>query len=131
MAGGVRTLLRIEGACVLAVSLLAYRSHGAGWTAFAIAFLAPDLSFLGYLAGPRVGALLYNAAHAYVGPLACLAAGALWGGSGWPWLTAAGLIWSAHIGLDRALGFGLKYGIGFKATHLGVLGRRPPDPDGR
>jgi hypothetical protein len=32
-------------------------------------------------------------------------------------------IWIAHIGFDRALGYGLKYGSGFTHTHLGRIGR--------
>ncbi|KKB35215.1 hypothetical protein QY97_01956 [Bacillus thermotolerans] len=31
---------------------------------------------------------------------------------------AVGLIWSAHIGMDRAIGYGLKYSTHFKDTHL-------------
>jgi hypothetical protein len=31
------------------------------------------------------------------------------------------LIWLAHIGMDRMLGYGLKYSGGFKDTHLGRL----------
>lgn len=123
VAGGVRALLRVEGACILASSLLAYRAYGMGWGVFALAFLVPDLSFLGYLAGPRVGAVLYNAAHSYVGAVACVAVGVVWPRLAPAWLTGAGLIWAAHVGMDRMLGFGLKYGVGFGATHLGPIGR--------
>jgi type IV secretory pathway TrbD component len=70
--GGVRTLLRLEGAVVLAASLAAYAQFGAGWGVFALWLLVPDLAFLGYLAGPRVGAALYNAAHSYLGAVALL-----------------------------------------------------------
>ncbi|MEW6100343.1 MAG: DUF4260 domain-containing protein [Pseudomonadota bacterium] len=119
-AGGVRWLLRLEGAAVLALALWAYHQHAAGWGLFAAAFLAPDLSFLGYLAGPRVGARLYNTAHSYLGPAACLALGLL---AAVPWAVPAALIWAAHIGFDRALGYGLKYPSGFRHTHLGLIGR--------
>jgi hypothetical protein len=34
-----------------------------------------------------------------------------------------GLIWCAHIGLDRAIGYGLKYGASFGHTRLGRIGR--------
>lgn len=82
--------------------------------------LAPDLSFLGYLAGPRMGALTYNAAHAYIGGIICIAAGFLLPATAF---LGAGVIWCAHIGFDRALGYGLKYPAGFGFTHLGVIGR--------
>lgn len=118
--GRVRAVLRIEGLCVLVASAFAYSKLGAGWGVFFACFLLPDLSFLGYLAGPRVGAFTYNAAHSYIGPVACLAL-SLAGPS--QFLVVIGLIWSAHIGFDRALGYGLKYSQGFSYTHLGPIGR--------
>ena len=122
-SGGVRLLLRAEGLMVLAASVAAYAQFGAGWGWFAALFLLPDLSFLAYLAGPRWGALAYNAAHSYLGAVGLLAVGVL-GAS--PMLLAAALVWCAHIGFDRALGYGLKYAAGFGQTHLGRIGR--PDP---
>ncbi|MDQ0037055.1 hypothetical protein J2W30_004830 [Variovorax boronicumulans] len=122
-AGGVRTLLRLEGAFVLAAALAAYTQFGLGWGVFALWLLVPDLSLLGYLAGPRVGAALYNAAHSYVGPVALLVLGVL---AAMPWAVAGALIWFTHIGLDRALGYGLKYVSGFGLTHLGRIGRADP-----
>jgi len=122
-AGGVRALLRIEGAAVFAVALAAYAQFGAGWGTFALWLLVPDLSLLGYLAGPRVGALLYNAAHSYAGPALLLALGLF---AAMPWAVAGSLIWLVHIGLDRALGYGLKYAAGFAFTHLGRIGKADP-----
>lgn len=118
--GGVKTLLRLEGLAVLAAALLAYGHSGRGWGLFALCFLAPDLAFFGYLAGSRVGALCYNTTHAYLGPLLCLGLGA----AGHPAFWGAGLIWGAHVGFDRALGYGLKYAEGFGFTHLGKVGRQ-------
>jgi len=123
VSGGVRTLLRLEGLVVLGAAVAAYAQFGAGWGMFALLLLAPDLAVLGYLAGPRVGAALYNAAHSYVGAVALLVLGVL---AAMPWAVAGGLIWCAHIGLDRALGYGLKYGSDFGATHLGRIGRADP-----
>lgn len=116
-------LLRLEGAVVLGAALAAYAQFGAGWGVFALWLLVPDLSLLGYLAGPRTGAALYNAAHSYVGPVLLLALGVL---AAMPWAVAGSLIWLAHIGVDRALGYGLKYAAGFAATHLGRIGRADP-----
>ncbi len=118
--GGVRTILRLEGLFVLAAASAAYAKLGPGWGTFALFFLAPDISLLGYLWGPRTGAAAYNAAHAYIGAASCLLAGAL---LSVPPLVAAGLIWCAHIGFDRALGYGLKYSTAFEFTHLGRIGR--------
>jgi hypothetical protein len=123
VSGGVRLVLRLEGLVVLLASVAGYGQLGAGWGAFATLFLVPDLSFLGYLAGSRTGAVIYNLAHAYVGPVALLALGTV---AGLPVALALGLIWCAHIGFDRMLGYGLKYPSGFAATHLGRIG--PTDP---
>lgn len=120
VSGGVRALLRFEGLCILAAAVFAYAKFGSGWGTFALFFLAPDLSFAGYLAGPRAGAIAYNLAHSLAGPLAVLAMGMLLTA---PVAVTAAIIWLAHIGLDRALGYGLKYGAGFQFTHLGVIGR--------
>jgi len=120
VSGGVRTILRIEGLAMLAAATIMYSKSGFGWSTFALFFLAPDLSFAGYLAGNRIGALAYNAAHSYIGALGCFSAGLLLVA---PALEIAGLIWCAHIGLDRALGYGLKYAAGFTFTHLGRIGR--------
>lgn len=105
---------RLEGLALLAVSVLAYARFGEGWLLFAVLFLIPDLSFLGYLAGPRLGAWAYNLAHSLIGPLLLAAAGD-------PPIALA-LIWLAHIGFDRALGYGLKSPDGSGVTHLGLIG---------
>ena len=119
VTGGVRMLLRLEGLMLLAGMTLLYALSGGSWWLFAILFLAPDLSFAGYLAGPRIGAIVYNAAHSYLAPTALMMAGfAL----AFPLALAVGTIWLAHIGFDRALGYGLKYPAGFGFTHLGRIG---------
>jgi len=115
--GGVSLLLRLEGALELGAAILAYWVLGGGWVMFVVLILVPDLSMLGYLAGNRVGAAVYNAAHTYLAP--ALLAGLAWALHLPPWVTLVALIWAAHIGADRLFGFGLKYPEGFKATHLG------------
>ena len=117
--GTVRALLRLEGLVLLTASAAAYARFGAGWGLFAACFLLPDLSFLGYLANTRVGAAAYNAAHSSVGGVAMITIGAFFAA---PAFVAAGLVWTAHVGFDRALGYGLKYGRGFGFTHLGPIG---------
>ena len=109
-------LLRVEGATVLAGSALLYWLGGGTWWLFALLLLAPDASMLGYLGGPRIGASVYNAFHSYPLP-AVLAAFGLLGGS--PLAVSLALVWFAHIGMDRALGYGLKYPTAFGDTHLG------------
>ncbi len=117
--GIVRLILRLEGVCILATAMLAYSKLGFGWGTFALFFLTPDISLVGYLVGPGVGAIAYNATHSYIGAIVCLVAGFLLSA---PMLSCAGIIWCAHIGFDRALGYGLKYSDGFGFTHLGFIG---------
>jgi hypothetical protein len=108
-------LLRIEGSLVLVVSVLFYWQARAGWGLFALLFLAPDLSMLGYLVNARLGAAFYNLVHTYAMPLLVIACAVF---AKELWLLPYGLIWTAHIGMDRMLGFGLKYPTRFNDTHL-------------
>jgi hypothetical protein len=121
VTGGPRTILRLEGLAVLVAAIWLYFHAGFDWRLFAILFLAPDLSFAGYLFGSRIGAAAYNAAHSSNGAIG-LGVAAL--ATGQPLAAAVALIWLAHIGFDRALGYGLKYGAGFGFTHLGRIGRQ-------
>jgi hypothetical protein len=116
----VRAWLRAEGAAVLAASIAGYVHGDYSWILFVALFLAPDLSLAGYLAGPRTGASVYNAIHSYVGP--CIV-GALFLATDRS--LALPIIWVAHIGFDRLLGYGLKYPSAFRDTHLGMIGRLP------
>lgn len=120
VTGAPRWLLRLEGLVVLVAGVVAYRALGGSWIAFAALFLVPDISLLGYFAGSRVGAISYNFVHTYLAP-GVLAAFALIGGRPELWPICA--IWFTHIGVDRALGLGLKYAAGFGFTHLGAMGR--------
>lgn len=114
-------ILRAEGLAVLIAVAWAYSLTDAGWTLVAVLILAPDLTALGYLAGPRIGAAAYNLGHSYLGPMALLALG--YSGA-MPMLTAMGLIWAAHIGADRLMGYGLKYSGDFRATHLSAPSKK-------
>ena len=120
VAGTPRMLLRIEGACIFAIAIVLYARLGESWWLFAILFLAPDLSFLGYLAGARLGAMTYNLLHTIAAPILLALAGLF---VPYEPAMAIALIWLAHCGFDRALGYGLKYETGFGFTHLGRIGR--------
>jgi hypothetical protein len=113
---GPRILLHLEGLAVSIAACALYRQLGASWITFAILFLAPDISMLGYLLGKRNGALAYNSVHTYLGPFLLGTSAFL---ANQPTLLPICLIWIAHIGLDRAIGYGLKYESEFKDTHLG------------
>jgi hypothetical protein len=103
-AGGVLLFLQLNGNALWLLPLL----------------LAPDVSMAGYLGGPRLGSVTYNLVHNLVTALGLLAVG--WFVPIAP-LALAGAVLIAHVGMDRALGYGLKLPTDFKDTHLGRIGR--------
>ncbi|OAF14187.1 hypothetical protein AYJ54_42205 [Bradyrhizobium centrolobii] len=119
--GGVKLLLRLEGLTLFVGMTLLYAAWGGSWTLYLLLFLVPDLSFLAYLSDARFGAMVYNAAHSYMAPVTLMTLGF---GFASPLTLSVALIWLAHIGIDRALGYGLKYSAGFGFTHLGRIRRQ-------
>jgi len=117
----MRSLLRLEGLAAAAVATVFYARTGASWWMYAVLFLVPDLSMLGYLGGPKLGARIYNAIHSYITPATLAVSALLLGANG---LVPFALIWVSHIGVDRLMGYGLKYPEGFGRTHLGLLGKQ-------
>jgi hypothetical protein len=111
----VGLLLRLEGIAVAAAATTLYFHEGYSWIAYVALALAPDLGMLGYLAGPRVGAATYDLLHFEAVPVVLGLVGVL---AGIDELTGLALIWLTHIGVDRALRYGLKYPTAFKDTHL-------------
>jgi len=112
---GVRTLLQAEGPPIFVAGAVAFGALGGPWPAFVPLLLVPDLSMAGYLRDTRLGALTYNVGHNLV------TAGVLLGlglGSGIAWLAIAGSVALAHVGMDRLMGYGLKYPTTFKDTHF-------------
>jgi Domain of unknown function (DUF4260) len=126
--GGIRILLRLEGLGLFAGMTLLYAVWGGSWWIYFILFLAPDISFLAYFSGPKFGAMIYNAMHTYLIPIPLMVAGFALEA---PLLLSIAFIWLAHIGVDRALGYGLKYSEGFGFTHLGWIGKKVPEAVGR
>ena len=121
VTGSVRWILRAEGVAGLLICSVLYALTDLGWGFFFLLFLAPDLSLLGYLIGPRAGAMAYNLAHSTIGPIVLGTTGFILSLAHIPSLA---LIWTAHILFDRLLGLGLKYPTGFRYTHLGELRMR-------
>jgi len=120
LRGAPLLIERLEGLAILVLALVFYGWQGGNWWLFTLLILAPDISMIGYAAGPRLGARVYNAAHTLVGPVLLGVAGLVVDAH--PVITLA-LIWAAHIGADRLFGYGLKYDAGFGFTHLGKIGR--------
>jgi hypothetical protein len=110
-----RWLLHLEGAGILVLALVLYRAGHFHWWLFGALLLAPDLAMLGYLANVRTGAALYNLAHTEIGPILLLVIAIF---APLLVLEPYALIWFAHLGMDRMLGYGLKYPTQFRDTHL-------------
>jgi hypothetical protein len=116
----MKTLLKVEELLLAALAFYLFLGLDYAWWWFLLLFLAPDLSMLGYLLGPKVGAWSYNAAHHKGVAVALFLLGAA---VQLPWLQLVGLILLAHASLDRVFGYGLKYADSFQHTHLGKVGR--------
>jgi hypothetical protein len=110
-----RLLLRTEGVAAAMAAMILYVWGDHPWWLLVLLALAPDLAMVAYAAGPRVGAAAYDLVHTYTLPLTLGAVGAV---ADRDPAVAVALIWVIHIGVDRAIGYGLKYPSGFKDTHL-------------
>lgn len=113
-------LIKLEYAALAALAVFAYYLLGGNWQMFILLVLLPDISMLGYLSGPKAGAIAYNLAHNWIIVAAVMIFGVV---SAQITFVLVALIWAFHIAGDRALGYGLKYETGFRDTHLGRIGK--------
>ena len=120
VTGAPRILLQLEGFALFALGTTGFALTSHSWWLYAVLFFTPDLGFAGYAAGPRLGAVAYNVLHTTTMPAALAAIGLMLGSTT---VLAIAAIWAAHVGLDRMLGYGLKYATAFGDTHLGPIGR--------
>ena len=118
--GAVRTWLRLEGLVAFVIGVALFGASGGNWLFLIPLLLLPDVSAIGYLAGPRIGAITYNVVHNWVPGFVTLGIG-VWLAS--PAIMLAAAILIAHVGMDRAVGYGLKLPTSFHDTHLGRMGR--------
>lgn len=108
-------LIRIEGLVVLALGAFLYFSNGYNWVIFLLLLMLPDVFMIGYAFSKKTGAYLYNLAHTFITPLLLLLLGLAFEVD---FLMMIGFIWMVHIGMDRMMGYGLKYVTDFKDTHI-------------
>ena len=121
-------ILRAEHLAIFGTGVVLWLANGGQPLLLIPAWLLVDISMIGYLGGPRLGSVTYNAAHTLLLPLALLGLG-WW--TGISWLVLAGAVFTTHVGLDRALGYGLKLPTDFRDTHLGRIGRTNMDSPAR
>lgn len=120
VTGRPRAFLRAEGAVLLAAALLAFAATEEPWWLVPAVLFLPDLLMVGYVRSTRLGALTYNLAHSYPLPALLGVVGLRQDSRA---VQALAVVWFAHIGMDRLLGYGLKHDDGFEHTHLGTIGR--------
>jgi hypothetical protein len=118
----MKNLIKLEEFALFGLALFLFAGLDYPWWSYPLLFLAPDASFLGYAAGPRIGAVIYNFVHHKGVAVACYVLGSV---LGQPALQFAGLIVLGHSSFDRIWGYGLKYPDSFQNTHLGRIGRQP------
>lgn len=123
---------RAESAAVAVAVLIAFAASDLGWWWLLVLFLAFDLSALGYAAGPRLGAAVYNAVHNYAPPAVLTTVWLLFerAGTNVAWVAVVAGSWAFHVAVDRALGYGLKHHAGFAHTHLGLIGKLRRESEG-
>ena len=116
----MKNLIKLEELLMLALALFLFSGLDYAWGWYALLFLTPDLSMIGYLANPRVGSWTYNLIHHKGLAVALYVLGSL---LSIPWLMFAGTILFGHSSFDRVFGYGLKYPDAFQNTHLGRIGK--------
>jgi hypothetical protein len=122
----ILSLLRLEGVAAFAAGVALYLVNGGPWLALLPLLLVPDVSMVGYLRDARLGSIGYNLVHNWALGLLVLGLGFL---TAQTWLVIAGAILIGHVGMDRALGYGLKLPTSFQETHLGRIGKARREAD--
>jgi hypothetical protein len=117
----MKTILKLEEIAALSLAFYLFLGLEYAWWWFFVLLLAPDLSMIGYLAGPKIGALAYNMSHHKGVAILVYIVGAYFNNQ---LLQLIGLILFGHSSMDRALGYGLKYPDSFQNTHLGMIGKQ-------
>src|SRR6266480_2321664 len=103
----VKKILHLEGLAFFLSALFFYNQLHGNWLVFILLLFTPDISMIGYLRDKKLGAILYNSMHNYVLSLLIIFVGTLIFKNSF--IIQLGIILFAHVGLDRLLGFGLKY----------------------
>lgn len=111
----IRFVLQLEGAAILGTAIYLYAHLGGSWWLFGALILAPDVAMVFYAFGLKLGTFAYNLVHNYTLPSILLIIGISLNQN---LLVNISIIWFAHIGMDKMVGYGLKYSTGFKDTHF-------------
>lgn len=115
----MKNLLKLEEVGQFLLSIILFNQLHYAWWFFPACILLPDLSMIGYLANPKIGAWLYNFFHHKLVAISILILGFWLNNSV---ISLTGIILFGHSAMDRAFGYGLKFNDNFKNTHLGLIG---------
>ncbi|CAM4325984.1 DUF4260 domain-containing protein [Bacillus albus] len=110
-----KRIVHFEGLVVFLATSYAYSIYEFSWIIFWVFLLTPDLSMFAYGVNNHVGAKIYNICHTYIISIIIAIIGVYFKVDT---VIMIGLIWTAHIGMDRMFGYGLKYETDFKDTHI-------------
>lgn len=108
-------MLRLEGLAVLLLAVFAYSRLEFSWLVFFLLLLWPDIAIVAYAINKDLGTAVYNLLHTYTMPIIFITVSIVFS---WTFGIQFALIWFAHIGMDRLVGYGLKYRSEFKDTHI-------------
>lgn len=117
----MQNILKIEEGCLLFLSIYLFSLLSFDWWWFLVLILAPDISFLAYIANSKVGAMIYNVFHHKGVAILIYLIGIYLNNE---MVQLAGIILFGHSSMDRVFGYGLKYNDSFNHTHLGMIGNK-------
>jgi len=114
----MKTILRTEELAMFLLSIALFSQTAFSWWWFPALILLPDIGMAGYAINSKFGSLTYNLFHHKAIAVAAFVVGHIWE---LPFIELTGIILFGHASMDRIFGYGLKYGVSFKHTHLGKI----------
>lgn len=115
----MKTLIKVEEAAQFALSIFLFTQLPFALWVYPALLLVPDVSMIGYVMNPKIGAFFYNLFHHKA---VAIVIGLLGFYLGNDFILLAGIILFGHSAMDRMFGYGLKFNTGFGDTHLGEIG---------
>ena len=114
----MKALLKSEELIQFLGAIFLFSRLDFAWWWFPALILLPDVSMVGYLINPAIGAVFYNVVHHKGLGIVIGLLGLMMGSQ---MLMLTGVILFAHACMDRVAGYGLKYSDSFKHTSSGNL----------
>jgi len=116
----MKQVIQLEELGMFLLSIFLFNQLSFAWWWFPTLILLPDISMIGYAAGNKIGAIVYNFFHHKAVAIAVYMLGFYLHNE---LIQLIGIILFGHSSMDRFFGYGLKTFAGFKSTHLGEIGK--------